>query len=110
MNGLMFGCMNWGGMDCHPDVSAHKRLKELKNGMDITSYPGGDDLRQLDEICKSCELRFFEIKQRECLVCGGLEFTETLGLEINDGGAKKFENFYLKCKKCETPAILIKSN
>ena len=110
MEGLMFNCINWGGMDCHPDVSVHKHPKKLKNGENIPLWPVGDDLRELDEICKSCELRFFEIDKRECPVCRAASFTETTGLEINTDGANKYENSYLKCKKCETPSILLKSD
>ncbi len=109
MEGLMFDCINWGGMDCHPDVSMHKQPKELKNGVDVLLWPLGNDVKELDEICKSCELRFFEIDKRECPVCGSQEFTEKTGIEIQGDGTKTFENSYLKCKKCESPSILLKS-
>lgn len=109
MEGLMFHCINWGGIDCHPDVSVHKHPKKMKNGDDIPLWPVGDALKKLDDICKSCELRFFEIEKRKCPACGEIAFTETTGLEINFDGANKYYNFYLKCKKCETPSILFKS-
>jgi hypothetical protein len=110
MKGLMFDCINWGGIDCHPDVSVHKYPKKLKKGADTTLWLIGNELEELDEICRSCELRFFEIEKRECLVCGESSFIETTGLEINMDGTNKYENSYLKCKNCETPAILLKSN
>jgi len=108
MKGLMFDCINWGGTDCHPDVFMQKHPKKL-DGQDIPLRPVGDELRALDAICKSCELRFFEIEKRECPVCGGREFIEKTGLEIEANGSKSFENSYLKCNICETPAILLKS-
>jgi ribosomal protein L37E len=106
----MFGCINWGGMDCHPDVSVYKYPREMKNGKNSTLWPNGDELRELDDTCKACELRFFEIEKRECPVCGETSFTETTGLEINMDGGNKYENSYLKCKSCATPAILLKSD
>ena len=110
MKSLMFNCINWGGIDCHPEVSGHKYPKKLKNGEDPPLWPVGAELRELDEICKSCELRFFKIEKRECLVCGGRDFTERTGLEINMEGTNRYENSYFKCKTCETPAILLKSD
>lgn len=97
-------------MDCHTDVSVHKHLRKLKNGEDIPLRQIGDALRELDDICKNCELRFFEIKKRECSVCEGQEFTERTGLEIQGDGPNKYENSYLKCNTCETPSILLKSD
>lgn len=110
MKGLMFDCINWGGIDCHPEVSVHKYPKKLKNGEDVPLWPAGDELTGLDEICQSCELRFFEIEKRECPVCGEILFTETTGLEINMDGTNKYENSYLKCRNCETPSIILRSS
>ncbi|MGD9345783.1 MAG: hypothetical protein PVH84_07960 [Candidatus Aminicenantes bacterium] len=109
MKGLMFNCINWGGIDCHTDVSVHKYPKKIDDGQDLALWPVGEELRALDAICKSCELRFFEIATRECPVCSGSEFIEKTGLEIEANGSKSFENSYLKCNICETPAILLKS-
>lgn len=105
----MFVCVNWGGTECNPDVSVHKYTKELKDGEKINIWPIGDDLKELDEICKSCELRFFEIDKRECPVCGSSELTERAGIEIQSDGTKSFENAYLKCNTCQSPSVLLKS-
>ena len=110
MQGLMFDCINWGGMDCHSDVAVHKYPRKRIEGEDAALWPIGDELRELDEICQVCELRFFEIEKRECPVCGETSFTETTGIEINTDGANKYENSYLKCKECETPLILLRSD
>ena len=110
MEGLMFSCINWGGMDCHPDVSVHKHPRKRENGVDTPLWPVGDALRELDDICESYELRFFEIEKRECPVCEGQEFTERTGLEIQGDETKSFENSYLKCNTCGTPSILLKSD
>ena len=109
MEGLMFDCINWGGIDCHPAVSVHKYAEKKKNVENTTLWPIGEELKGLDDICKSCELRFFEIEKRECPVCEETRFTETTGLEIDTDGMNKYENSYLKCKNCETPVILLKS-
>jgi ribosomal protein L37E len=110
MKGLMFNCINWGGMDCHPEVSVHKYPKNRKRSEDSTLWPIGDELQALDDICKNCELRFFEIEKRECPVCGEVLFAETTGLEINFDGLNKYENSYLTCQKCGTHSILLKSD
>jgi hypothetical protein len=108
MNGLMYSCLNWGDVDCHPDVSIFKYPKKLKNGENIPVWPIGAEQKKLDYFCKSCELRFFEIEKKECPICGCFEFVEKSGIEITIEGDKEFENFYIKCIQCKTPSIQIK--
>ncbi len=109
MGGLMFDCVNWGDIDCHSDVSVLKHPKKLKNGEDISLWPVGEELAKIDEFCRQCEARFFEVEERKCPVCGGTGFIEVKGFVILDEkDKKKFENYYLKCTKCETPMVLLK--
>jgi hypothetical protein len=108
MIGLMFDCINWGGIDCHPDVSVHKYAEKLKRSEDIPLWPIGDELKKIDDICKHCELRPFEIGKRECRVCEETGFTETTGLEFNFDGMNRYKNSYLKCKKYGSHSILLR--
>lgn len=108
MEGLMFICRNWGDADCHPNVRKWTHLKEPRNSGETPVWPAGEELAGSDEICKKCEFRFFEIEKRQCPLCSGNEFSEVRGFVISDKDAKKFENYYLKCKQCGTPSILRK--
>jgi len=75
----------------------------------IYLYGRWKNLVRIDELCKLYEAWFFEIKGRVCLVCRGKELKEVKGFVIlNEKERKKFENYYLKCTKCETPSILLK--
>jgi len=69
-------------------------------------------LVKLDNICQQCDLRFFEIGERECPVCEGEDFVEVKRSIIKDDtDGNTFENFELKCNQCETPSVLkIKMN
>lgn len=106
MEGLMFICRGWGDADCYPDVSKWAYLKEPRNGNEGPLRPADKELARNDEICKNCEFRFFEIAQRQCPVCNGDEFLEVRGFVISEKEAKKFENYYLKCKQCGTPLLV----
>jgi hypothetical protein len=109
LEGLMWICRNWGDSDCHPDVAVHKHPRELKEGDDTAVYPIDEELRRIDEICRQCEARFFEIERRVCPGCGGSNFSPVQGFIIQDNKDKeKFENYYLKCRQCETPSVLKK--
>ena len=105
----MHFCRNWGDPECDPEVAKYKNPKELKNGEDIPLWPEGEELVRLNHICLGCEVRFFEIEERVCPVCGGTDFTEVRGFIIQDEkDREKFLNFYLKCRQCETPSVLKK--
>jgi len=109
MGGLMFDCVNWGDIDCHSDVSVLKDPEKLKNEQDINLWPVGEELARIDEFCRQCEARFFELKEKKCPVCGGINFIEIKGFVILDEkDKKKFENYYLKCIQCKTPSVLLK--
>jgi hypothetical protein len=103
----MHSCRNWGEKDCNPENSKWRRAKKLEGGKNFSIQPTGEVLKKLAEICRQCESRFFEIKEKKCLVCGEEEdIFEIKGFEILSEGEKKFENFYLRCNKCETPSVL----
>lgn len=109
MKGLMYFCRNWGDADCRSNVSVLKHPKKLKNGEDIPLWPVGEELAKIDEFCKQCEARFFEVEERKCPVCRGTGFIEIKGFVIlNEKDKKKFENYYLKCTQCATPSVLLK--
>jgi len=106
----MWICRNWGDSDCHPDVYVHKHPKKLKEGDDTAVYPVNEELNRIDAICRRCEARFFEIEVRGCPVCEGTDFFEVQGFFIRDEkDKKKFENYYLKCRQCQTPSVLKKN-
>ena len=107
MEGLMWVCRNWGDSDCHPDVSVYKHPKELKEGEDTAAYPTVEEIKGIDDVCRKCEARFFETGEKVCPLCGGTNFSVVKGFIIQDETDKgKFENYYLKCQKCETPSVL----
>ena len=109
MEGLMWVCRNWGDSDCHPDVAVLKHPKEPKEGDDTAAYPTIEEMKRIDDVCRTCEARFFETGERVCPVCRGTGFTEVRGFIIQDEKDRgKFENYYLKCRKCETPSVLKK--
>jgi RNA polymerase subunit RPABC4/transcription elongation factor Spt4 len=108
--GLMYSCKNLGEVECHPEVSKWGREKKSEGGKDLSIQTKGEVLKKLDEICRRCETRFFETDERKCPVCGEEEaFLEIKGFEIFNENEKKFENFYLRCNKCETPLALRKA-
>ena len=110
MKNLMCFCRNWGDADCHPGAIKWAYLKNLKESKETALWPSEEEMAKLVEVCKQCEVRFFEAKKRECLVCGGEDFKEVKGFVIlNEKDERKYENYYLKCKQCETPSVLLKS-
>lgn len=109
LKGLMHICRNWGDNECHSEVGKWRYSKQLKDREDIPIMPIGEGLERIDEICKQCETRFFEIDTKRCPVCEGENFLEVTGFVILDKKDKKnFENFYLKCTQCETPSVLLR--
>jgi RNA polymerase subunit RPABC4/transcription elongation factor Spt4 len=107
----MHFCRNWGDADCHYDVSKWAYLKNSEESKETALWPDEKEMAKMDEFCKLCEARFFELKERVCPVCGGEDFKEVRGFVIlNEADKKKLENYYLKCNQCQTPSILKKTN
>ncbi len=100
----MFYCKFWGTEKCSPDIRHLKFFKEKKSGEKIPLWPVGEELRKLDQICKKCDFRLFEIEKEKCLLCGNKD--------IQWLGSKKIEyqfgfiegNFY-RCDQCNTELI-----
>jgi hypothetical protein len=85
----------------------YKHPKELDEGEDTAAYPVNDELKRIDDFCRQCEARFFKIERRVCPLCGGTDFSVVQGFIIQDEkDREKFENYYLKCRQCETPSVL----
>ena len=108
----MYFCRNLGKEGCHPYIVNYRnRSKSKKNAVpgEIKSkWPGGEESKELDEICKRCESRFFGIKEKECPVCGSKNFKETKGFEFYEGEIKTREDSFLVCKRCGTFSRFIK--
>ena len=100
----MFYCKYWGTDDCSPDIRHHKFAKEIKPGDDIPVWPVGEELKKLDEVCRECDFRLFEIEEERCLVCRNrdLKWLRSKKIEYQFGFIEG--NFY-KCDHCNTKLI-----
>lgn len=103
---LMHRCCDWGEESCHPEVNKHKHPKELKEGEEILLWPSGEEQKKLDEICKKCEYRFFEIEKSECPVCGKTPLATPISPDflLPSSVIEKAmpERFNYKCVNCGT--------
>jgi len=105
MKSLMRYCINWG---------KHKHPKKLKNGEEIPLWPVGKELEKLNEICKKCDHRFFELEGKECAVCGSIQLSpypdlpKILPTSIKIKGWA--EKFFYKCDNCGTKLYSFKKN
>jgi ribosomal protein L37E len=108
MKGLMFICKNWGEENCHSDISKFRYAKELEEGESIPLWPVGNELKKLDEICKRCESRYFNISKKECPVCGSSDFLKISGAKIENVNdkIKKVDVSFLTCNQCKSHLIL----
>ena len=99
MRGLMHLCLNWGSPECHSEVSKVMYPKEIRHAEDIHTWPVGKELEKYDQICKTCEKRFFNIEERKCLVCKKeeLEAQPPIKLKYTSGA-----EYYYKCPQCGT--------
>ena len=52
--GLMFDCINWGTENCHEKTAKWKYAKTVDEGESIPIWPVGEELKKLDDICKTC--------------------------------------------------------
>lgn len=95
MEGLMFFCRNWGEGGCHPDISKFRYAKKLEESESIPLWPVGDELRKLDEICRKCEGRYFNISEKECPACSSRDFLKVGATEIEDVNEKNEKSRYL---------------
>lgn len=104
MDGFIFYCKLWGTEKCSPDIRHLKFFKEKKPGEKIPLWPVGEELRKLDQICKKCEFRLFEIKEKKCLLCGNkdIQWERAKKIEYQFGFIEG--NFY-RCDKCNTELI-----
>lgn len=63
MDNLMLECLNRGGPDCHPDVARWKFHIKLKEGESIPTHPAGEELKELDDLCKNADPNDLEPKE-----------------------------------------------
>jgi len=107
--GFMHICKNWGTENCHPDVSNWSHPKQIENSENIPTGPVGEELKNLDEICKKCDSRFFETEEKKCPVCGNTDFIKQIvGVSNLKKEHRKREIDYLICKRCKTKLKLTK--
>jgi len=104
MKGFMYYCKYWGAENCSPDIKHLKFAKEVKSGEEIPLWPVGEKLLELDEICKKCESRLFEIEEKKCLLCGNkdIQWERAKKIECQFGFIEG--NFY-RCDQCNTELI-----
>jgi len=108
MEGLMYLCGNWGGEECHPDIRKFKYDNRVEPGEKLSVWPPLDVLSGLDEICKTCNFRYFNVKKKECPVCDSSDLTETKGGKFAYENGRKIEVSFLKCNQCGTDLRLTK--
>jgi len=101
MEGLMHFCTQWGLHGCHDDISQYNTQKELGLADNLKIWPVGKELKRLDDICKTCKHRLFEIEEPQCPACASKEISK-----IGSGGQghrPDLENiFFYKCENCNS--------
>ena len=104
MEGLMCICTYFGSKNCHPDVRKFASVQEKKPGRKFLQLPVGEELRKLDEICKNCTIRLFEIEIKKCPVCENesIMLNSIVDIESQFGSMKG--NVY-RCNKCDTKLL-----
>lgn len=115
MEELWFICRNRWKDECIPEVAECWRPKEINGCIQMPQWPGEEKLKKINEICKNCEHRYFEIRitdllERKCPVCGSHDFIEIKDSEIMADEEKIVSYNYLKCMDCSTPLVLIKQH
>ncbi len=108
MEGLMYLCGNWGGEECHPGNRKFKYDNSGEPGEKLPVWPPLDVLSRLDEICKKCNFRYFNVKKKECPVCDSSDLTENKGGKFASENGRKIEVSFLKCNQCGTDLRLTK--
>lgn len=115
MEELWFICRNRWKNECIPAVADCWRPKEIDGCIQIPQWPGEEKLKKINELCKDCEHRFFELRinnlsEKKCPVCGSNDFFELKGSEMTADEEKIVSYSYLKCRHCSTPVVLIKQH
>jgi len=104
MEGLMGICNYFASKNCYPDVRKFGSVQEKKPGRKLLKLPAGEELRKLDEICKKCAIRLFEIETKKCPVCENEDIilSSIVNIESQFGSMKG--NLY-RCNKCNTKLL-----
>lgn len=107
---LMDYCLNYGKEACNDQVKKARMPKEIQQGEPIPAWPVGKEQDKLDDICEKCDSRYFEIRKKECLVCGNEEFQKEIkDIKISDEkNTLKAEVSFMECSRCKSKLKLIK--
>ncbi len=107
MEGLMHVCLLWGKRKCSQEAAHWRKSFELKDAESIPLQPVGKDLEKLDEICRKCESRLFQVHKEQCPVCDS-EDVEAIG---GSSHLRCYKPTYgYKCLKCGEVFRLLKKS
>jgi len=104
MEGLLCICNYLGSKNCHPDIRKFRNIREIKPGKKFHMLPVGEKVKELDEICKKCKFRLFEIKIQKCPACDNVDIKLTSIIDIDSQFGSLKGNLY-KCNKCNTKLL-----
>lgn len=104
MQGLMCICTYFGSKNCHPEIRKFSSIREKKPGKKFHMLPVGEKVRKLDEICKKCAIRLFEIEEKKCPVCDNEDIKLSSIVDIHSQFGSLKGNLYT-CNKCDTKLL-----
>ncbi len=101
---LADNCLNFWRCGCDPQLIGSSMLTLIQEGEPLILWRSGEKQEVLDEVCKNCDSRFFNIKKRECPVCGSPDFQrEVAGANIGEEkDVLKKEVIFMECAGCKT--------
>jgi len=102
---LMDFCTQWGLSECHDDIRKYKVELEFgpEEGLrgDLIIPPVGVELKRLNDICKTCKHRLFEIVEPQCPACDSKKISK-----IASGGQAHRPDlgnvFTYECENCKS--------
>jgi Zn finger protein HypA/HybF involved in hydrogenase expression len=91
---LLYICKNYRSDSCKKEIIRFAYSRQV--------YKQGIDQEKLNEICRTCESRYFTVSSRKCPVCGSKEFNVIAGPACTKGIYTKSEFTFMEYVHCKS--------
>ncbi|MGB2906254.1 MAG: hypothetical protein WBB73_04085 [Candidatus Aminicenantaceae bacterium] len=104
MRALMYSCINWGYTKCHAKVSQLARWSTEGGEKELAYWPVDPEVIPYNEICRVCDNRQFEIREKRCNACESTDIQ--LGGSGGNGKNHSIDDaLYYRCNKCDSNLV-----
>jgi ribosomal protein L37E len=102
MEDLMCICVHRGYPECHPEIAKRFSASEITDQSSrITELSVGDELENLNGICKKCGQALLKITEKGCPACGSNRIMSSTGiLSAGLGPEPSYNIYFYECEDC----------